>query len=171
MESQTDEMCKDLLAKDESLLRYVRRQTPELCNLAVRRIGKGFPYIKDFQGVDTVPESFTFAPWVIEGVDTPPQLMEKLLDANPAAISYMKDVPEKLKIKAVSRYGALLEDIEDQTEAVIVTAVKNKGMAIVDAKFQTTEISVAAVKSDWRALQYVMTQNQEICQIALASHP
>ena len=124
IKKQTEELCKLAVSRDGCVLEYVQKQTEEICKLAVSQNGY--------------------------------------------AVRYVKNQTEELCKLAVSQKGHTLQYVQNQTEELCKLAVSQDGLALECVQKQTEEICKLAVSQNGRALEYVEIQTEELCKLAVS---
>lgn len=130
-------------------LRWIDKQTPNICLAAVRNTGLALKYVKE-QTEEICLAAVQDQGWVL---------------------SYVKEQTPALCLAAVNSYGMALQFVKEQTPEICMAAVQNDPMALKYVKEQTEEICLEAVKQYGYALQYVRKQTPEIIEAALAQKP
>ena len=125
--------CLEAVKQDNSVLKYVKEQTPELCLEAVRRNG-----------------------WALEHVkQQTPELCLEAVKEHGYALHYVLEQTPELCLEAVKENGFALQFVEEQTPELCWEAIKQDGRALAYVLEQTPELCLEAVKQDDRALYYV----------------
>ena len=143
-------------------LKYVKKQTPELCLVAVKQSGIALKYVKEIQTQNGVSDLNSSA-WYDE-------VCMKAVKQNGYALQYVKNQTNKICMAAVKQYGCTLQYVHLQTNEICMEAVKQDGLALGYVKEQTSEICMEAVKRCGIALQYVHLQTNDICMEAVKNY-
>ena len=117
-------------------LRYVEKQTPEMCLKAVEQDGNALCYAQD----------------------QTPEICLKAVEQNGYALRYVEKQTPEMCLKAVEKNGYALQFVEKQTPETCLKAVAQNGFALQYVKNQTPEICLKAVERCGEALQYVKNQ-------------
>ena len=135
VKDQTKEMCEMALRYDGSALLHIKNQTPELCAYAVKQNGLALQYIyRRYQ---------------------PEELCILAITQNVNAFRYVYNQTEELCILAVTKNGLMLQFVKDQTDEICKCAVKQNGLALRFVKNQTDEICEIAIEQTRDALELV----------------
>lgn len=161
--------------KDINVFKYIRNQTPDMCNIVVNGFGENLQYVnnqteelctlaikQDGLNLDYVDDKFITD-----------ELCTSAVQNNGLALQY---VPSKLKTHeicslAIRQKGWAIEFVEKQTEELCRLAIlsDNKPSAFMHIKtrYQTEELCKLAVQMDGLNLDYVKNQTPEICTLVV----
>ena len=164
-EFKTEDICKlavqddfdpDIhgLIKYVHPLKYVDKQTDEICKIAVQHHGLSLQYVKkEFKNRN---------------------LCKFAVQQNGNALQYVNKEfqTEEICIIAVKQDGMLLQFVKTQSNTICKFAVQKEGTALrfVNDDLKTEEICKLAVQQNGNALQYVETQTEEICILAVKEY-
>ncbi len=148
-------------------IRYVKEQTPQLCQAAVRNGEWNFRYVTqqtEENCLAAAKENGLILPYVKEPF---PELQYIAVSQNGWVLKELVNPNEKECLAAVSQNGLALQFVKNQTTEICEAAVRDYGTALRFVQAQTPAIRMAAVAQDYEALQYVDKQSVELCVAAL----
>ncbi|HBG8470868.1 TPA: DUF4116 domain-containing protein [Clostridioides difficile] len=150
---QRNNLYKKAVSKDGELLKYVKKQTEEICLLAVRE-----------------------NPWALIHVKRQTErICIEAVKQWGTILQFVKKQTPKICLEAVKQNSFALYYVKKQFEEVCIEAVKQDGDALKYIKKQTKELCLRAIENDVCSLQYVkwaelnLTEFEvdEICKFAL----
>ena len=151
VKNQTHEICELAIRQNYEALYFVREQTPELCKLAIQRSGNALCYVN-------------------QKVSLPEDVYKLAVQQDGHALRYIKDEfrTNELCVLAVKQNGFALGYIKEQfqTEKLCELAVTQNGLALANVINQTENICILAMKQDHRAYSYVKDKFRtvEVCR-------
>ena len=144
-----DDFWLDILPLENSahVLEYVREQTNDICEFAVKQCGHNLEYVKKQTQL----------------------ICELAVNQNGLALQYVKEQTSLICELAIKQDGLALQFVKEeyQTFDICIIAVKQNGRALEYVKTQTPEICIAAINQHFFALQYVHKQTPELCVLAI----
>lgn len=145
IEYQNLETCKAAINIDYSYIQYVKNQTQEICEYAVRKSILALKYIE------------------VQDIE----ICKLALDLSPSSFKYIKIKTKIICAYAIDKYVWLIENIKNQTDSLCLLAVTRNGNLLRYVKNQTPEICLAALKNIVFAIQFIDPDLQtiEMCNI------
>jgi hypothetical protein len=127
------DFCNTIVNQCGGALKYAKKQTDEICKIAV--VGNGY---------------------ALEHVnDQTDEICRIAVAQNGMVLMFVKEQTDEICKIAVNQNGLALEYVEVQTEEICKIAVKENGLAIEYVEVQTEEICLTAVKQSILALYYM----------------
>lgn len=146
---QTEELCKIAVQQNGYALQHVHRQTEELCKLAVQQSGYALAYVRE----------------------QTEEICKAAVQQNGYALQYVRDQTEEICRLPVQLHGKkytwVIHDVREQTEELCKLAVENSPESLRYVREQTEEICKLAVQQSGYALRYVHEQTEELCKLAV----
>lgn len=140
------EWCLKAVKIEGSLLKYMKKQTFEICVGAVKQYPFALTYV-DIQLIDAVSEH--------------------IINDYPFALQFVRNQTPDICLKAVKQHGFALQFVRNQTHEICLEAVKKNGCALEFVEDRTQKICMEAVKQNPHALQFVRNQTLEMCREAI----
>ena len=167
IKKQTPELCRLAIQQDSVCIAYVKEQTPELCLEAVKDDGYNLKYVKEqtpeicLSAVKQEPLSLRFVN------EQSPDVCIAAIKQNVEAFKYVKEQTPEICLELVRKDGWSLKHIKDQTREICLEAIKQDPLSIMHVKEQTPEICLAAVQQNGRTLHEVKEQTLQLCMEAV----
>ena len=138
----TEDSRKLAVQKNGCMLKHIKEQTQEICDLAVQQTFYAIQYAQpEFQTED---------------------MIRKAILQNGYALQLIKiQTPEICKL-AVKQNGLVLQYVKEQTPELCELAVKQNGYALIHVRNQTEDICIHAVQQNGLALRFVKEQTERI---------
>ena len=148
-ENMPDQFWLDMVPRVGEPFKWVKNQTEEICEFAVRQHGWVLKYVKDELQTE--------------------KLCKLAVRQCGSALRYVNNQTEDICAVAVKRDGDALQYVNEefQTENVCNIAVRDSENALQFVKNQTEDICTLAVGYYGLALKYVINQTKKICFMAV----
>jgi hypothetical protein len=181
-------------------LKFIKKQTPEICLAAVKQNGLALYYVKEqsYQiclaavkqngfALDFVDAVFATDEICLEAIKQNEQALQFVIDTKienviDVAMKQNEEVCQYLKIdhendcfnrvwkKIVSKNGLLIRFCEHQTFHICLAAVNQNGLVLHYCKIKSFAISWAAVVQNCFAISFVKEPSNVLYQLALAQN-
>lgn len=138
---QTREICLQQVKLDGMMLKYVKNQTMEICEEAIKNNYQALCYA-NYQ---------------------PEYLCLKAVQNNGKLIKYVKQKTEKICEAAVKHNSYALKHVINQTSEICEMTIKNNGLALQYVLEQTEELCLMAIRQNKKAFRYIRKQTPKIC--------
>lgn len=147
MNQKDNRTAMDIVRRDGMALRFIEKQTHELCLEAVKQNGLALQYVL-VQSEDICLAAYKQNKKAIDYVD------EEFLGVCIKAADVENDA-SRSDLEIVRRDGMKLQFMQNQTPELCLEAVKQNGLALQFVKEQTEEICLAAYSQNKEALQFI----------------
>ena len=131
-----DDFFVKLLMKGQRTLMYIKNQTEELCEYAVKQHGNELQYVENQTN----------------------SICEMAVKENVYAFEYVENQTNELCEYVVSKNGNLLQHINFQTKDICKIAIMQNSDALQYVRNQTKELCELAVEKNYLTLRFVMDE-------------
>jgi len=137
------DFCLDVCKRHGLALKFVKNQTPEICQAAV----ESFPLVLKYVREQT------------------PELCLTACKKFGTSLQFVKNQTEEICLAAVRQNAYALCYVKEQDTNICLEAVRQNGLTLQFVQNQTEEICLAAVSQDWESYKYVKNKSPDICKV------
>ena len=153
IKKQTDDVCTLAVKQNGYALKYVKKQVDDICEFAVRQNGRALQFV----------------------LKQTPMICKLAVTQNGLVLEYVKDQTLDICILAVNQNSLALQFVKTLDEKLCIRAVRENGWAIQyvpeSSEFLTEELCALAVSQNGRSLCYVKNQTPQLCELAVQENP
>ena len=177
VEKQTEIICCIAVRKNPEMIKYVKEPTEQICLETI----EGFRHcrfdilaMRKMLPLDTPKIQKAFVEAYPSLVLKEPHLSEEIwliaIKQKPYFLKHCVNQTEAICLEAVKQAGLTLKNVKHQTLAIVEAALNQNGLALHHVKGFESErnrLEEMAVKKNPLAIEFVRTQTEKLCWLAL----
>jgi len=169
----------NILLKDYRALEYIKKQTEEICKMALKKNWKALKYVKEsFQTEElcklAIRQNYYAMYFVHPNLLTPELKCFAFNQKIPSIQSIGKDQTDEMCIEAIKFNWREIQHVRNQTKEICLSAIRKNAKALryINMKYQTEEVCKYATKGrNGVLLKFVKYQTYGICEQAIQQNP